>query len=95
MTNPTVIRNPSGKPTRWVVLGGVKRALPIDPEGADMAGTPDYDSVTAKLWAELDKQLQGPNSTEDVLRLAEAYAWLVNPHQPHGGTAPPPATGGG
>jgi hypothetical protein len=31
------------------------------------------------------KQAAQTRSAPDLLRLAEAWAWLVEPHQPHGG----------
>jgi hypothetical protein len=34
--------------------------------------------------------ITGPQAAQggELLRLAEAYAWLVNPSQPHGGGVP-------
>ena len=49
----------------------------------------DRDSVQDALFQAIAKKLSGNCTSTDVLRLAEAWAWLVSPDQPHGspGTA--------
>jgi hypothetical protein len=49
----------------------------------------DRDSVQNDLFEAIEKKLRGNCTSNDVLRLAEAWAWLVSPDQPHGspGTA--------
>jgi hypothetical protein len=48
----------------------------------------DRGSVQDKLFEAIEKKLSGTCTTNDVLRLSEAWAWLVSPDQPHG--TPPP-----
>ena len=49
----------------------------------------DRDSVQQELFQAIEKKLRGNCTASDVLRLAEAWAWLVSPDQPHGS---PPAS---
>jgi hypothetical protein len=44
----------------------------------------------AKLILDDPGQVTGPQPAHgpELLRLAEAYAWLTNPNQPHGGNVP-------
>ncbi len=46
---------------------------------ADSADTAD------KILELIDRIVEKNGSSEQVLRLAEAYAWLCAPAQPHGG----------
>lgn len=41
--------------------------------------------VHAALLAKIHQMVQATNSASTLLKLAEAYAWAVNPNQPHGG----------
>jgi hypothetical protein len=49
----------------------------------------DRDSVQDQLFEAIAKKLGGSCTSNDVLRLAEAWAWLVSPDQAHGSS---PAT---
>jgi hypothetical protein len=44
----------------------------------------------AKIILDAPAQMAGPQPTHgaELLRLAEAYAWVTNPNQSHGGNAP-------
>jgi hypothetical protein len=46
------------------------------------------ESVHQALLHRIEYQLSQPCDTADVLRLAEAWAWIISPNQPHG-AAPP------
>lgn len=50
----------------------------------------DVDDVRNKLLARMDEMLNETRMqevrTRAVLNLAEAYAWVTSPGQPHGGT---------
>jgi len=47
---------------------------------------PSQDEVLAALRERLVEAIESKTTTsETILTLAEAYAWLVAPEQPHGG----------
>lgn len=48
-----------------------------------MATRPEFEQAILDRMAELAVTA----SSTTALKLAEAYAWLVNPNQPHGGHA--------
>jgi hypothetical protein len=89
LANPrigTPIRLKAGEPTATVIFGcsgaRVVRTLPTVAGGSGMA---DKQTTQAKLYAAIEQQLEAPSSSTDVLRLAEAWAWLIQPQQSHGG----------
>ncbi len=45
----------------------------------------DSDSVQEKLLERIEEQLGKPQSPAALLALAEAFAWVAAPAQPHGG----------
>jgi hypothetical protein len=45
---------------------------------------PDRDSLQDQLFEAIEKKLGGNCTANEVLKLAEAWAWLVSPDQPHG-----------
>lgn len=53
-----------------------------DTEGPDLVAT----ARDTLLQAIAEQARRAPNATT-LLRLAEAYAWAVEPAQPHGGAA--------
>jgi hypothetical protein len=55
------------------------------------------DTTAAKILEAIDRHLDamaerrgGTVLPAEILRLAEAYAWIVQPAQPHGPAATPP-----
>jgi hypothetical protein len=46
---------------------------------------PDSDSVQDKLLEKIDQALDKAQSPAALLALAEAFAWVSAPAQPHGG----------
>ncbi len=42
--------------------------------------------VASKLLDQILESAEGEENGAELLRLAEAYAWVVNPEQPHGST---------
>ncbi|MGH2806594.1 MAG: hypothetical protein ACRDKT_04895 [Actinomycetota bacterium] len=42
-------------------------------------------NVKAKLLQQIHVVLNQEQNSQSLLRLAEAYAWVVRPGQPHGG----------
>lgn len=53
-----------------------------EPDDADLAA----EARDSLLRAIAEQARRAPNATT-LLRLAEAYAWAVEPDQPHGGTS--------
>ncbi len=45
----------------------------------------DSDSVQTKLLEKIDQALGKSQTPAGLLALAEAYAWVAAPAQPHGG----------
>ena len=46
---------------------------------------PARDAFKQVMIEKLTELARGTNSASTALKLAEAYAWVVAPHQPHGG----------
>jgi hypothetical protein len=46
---------------------------------------PDTDNVQAKLLEKIEQALSKSQSAAGLLQLAEAFAWIAAPAQPHGG----------
>lgn len=47
----------------------------------------DYDGPRDAILEQIKKQAAGPISLAGLLCLAEAFAWLISPNNPHGGAS--------
>lgn len=53
----------------------------VTPDGRDVAGPSVGDAIGERILA----QLAAGATSDTILKLAEAYAWVVAPDNPHGG----------
>jgi hypothetical protein len=49
----------------------------------------DREQVRSVFYDKIVELLEQPTTAVNVLQLAEAFAWVSNPNQPHGGGAAP------
>ncbi len=58
------------------------------PPSAMMSAVATSDDVLAALADRLLQQIEQGATSDTLLKLAEAYAWIARPDQPHGGFHP-------